>query len=43
MLLDWYSRHVVSWEFEQSLELPCVSMAVQHALKQAVPLRSSHN
>lgn len=36
-ILDWYSRYVVSWELEQTLELPCVLMAVERALNQAVP------
>src|SRR5947199_10269197 len=37
-LLDWYSRYVVSWELDQTLELPFVLTAVQQALGQAVPL-----
>src|ERR1700680_3475004 len=34
-LLDWYSRYVVSWELDQTLELPFVLSAVQRALTQA--------
>ena len=37
-LLDWYSRYVVSWELDQTLELPFVLATVQRALGQAVPL-----
>ena len=37
-LLDWYSRYVISWELDQTLELPFVLTAVQRALGQAVPL-----
>ncbi len=37
-ILDWYSRYVVSWELDQTLELPFVLSAVQPALSQAVPL-----
>jgi putative transposase len=37
-ILDWYSRYVVSWELDQTLELPFVLRAVQQALGQAVPL-----
>lgn len=36
-VLDWYSRFVVSWELDQSLEMPFVVTAVDRALKQAVP------
>jgi putative transposase len=37
-ILDWYSRYVLSWELEQTLELPFVLTAVQQALGQTVPL-----
>jgi len=37
-ILDWYSRYVISWELDQTLELPFVLTTVQHALGQAVPL-----
>jgi putative transposase len=36
-VLDWYSRYVVSWELDQSLELPFVLSAVDQALAQATP------
>ena len=36
-ILDWYSRYVVSWELDQTLELPFVLTALQRALEQAVP------
>ncbi|HEX4208126.1 MAG TPA: IS3 family transposase [Ktedonobacteraceae bacterium] len=37
-ILDWYSRYVVSWKLDQTLELPFILSAVQQALEQAVPL-----
>jgi putative transposase len=40
-ILDWYSCYVVSWELDQTLELPFVLSAVQQALGQAVPLISN--
>lgn len=36
-ILDWYSRYVLSWELDQTLELPFVLRAVDRALAQAVP------
>lgn len=36
-VLDWFSRFVVSWELDQTLELPFVLAAVQRALAQATP------
>ena len=37
-ILDWYSRYVVSWQLDQTLELPFVLITVQRALEQTVPL-----
>ena len=37
-ILDWYSRYVVSWELDQTLELPFVLSTVEYALEKAVPL-----
>ena len=37
-LLDWYSRYVLSWEVDMTLEMPFVLSTVQRALAQAVPL-----
>ncbi len=37
-MLDWFSRYVISWELDQTLELPFVLTTVQRALGQAVPL-----
>ena len=37
VVLDWFSRYVVSWELDQSLEMPFVLSAVEKALQQAVP------
>jgi putative transposase len=36
-VLDWFSRYVVSWELDQSLDLGFVLAAVQYALTQATP------
>jgi putative transposase len=36
-VLDWFSRYVVSWELEQTLELPFVLTAVDRALAQTKP------
>ena len=36
-VLDWYSRYVVSWELDQTLELGFVLEAVERALAQATP------
>ncbi len=37
-VLDWYSRYVISWELDQTLEMPFVVTAVQNALSKAVPV-----
>lgn len=37
-VLDWYSRYVVSWELDQTLEMPFVLAAVDRALETATPL-----
>jgi len=36
-ILDWYSRHIVAWELDQTLELPFVLRAVRRALEGATP------
>jgi putative transposase len=36
-ILDWFSRFVISWELDQTLELPFVLNAVDRALGQATP------
>lgn len=36
-ILDWYSRYVLSWALDQTLELPFVLDAVDRALAQARP------
>ena len=36
-VIDWFSRYIVSWELDQSLELPFVLNAVQTALKKTTP------
>jgi putative transposase len=36
-ILDWYSRFVVSWELDQTLEIPFVTAAVDRALQQTKP------
>jgi len=37
-MLDWYSRYVLSWELDMTLEMPFVLSTVQRALIQAVPI-----
>ena len=37
-ILDWYSRYVVSWQLDQTLELPFVLSTVEDALARAVPV-----
>ncbi len=36
-ILDWFSRYVVSWALDQSLEMAFVMEAVEAALHQATP------
>ena len=36
-ILDWYSRYVVAWELDQTLEIPFVLAAMRQALSQATP------
>ncbi len=36
-VLDWFSRYVLSWELDQTLEMPFVLEAVERALAQATP------
>jgi putative transposase len=36
-VLDWYARYVLSWELDQTLELPFVLAAVRRALERATP------
>ena len=36
-ILDWYSRYVVSWELDQTMQIAFVIEAVQRALSQAKP------
>ncbi len=36
-ILDWYSRYVVSWELDQTMQQTFVTEALQRALAQAVP------
>lgn len=37
-VIDWYSRFVIAWELDQTLELPFVLAAVDRALTQATPM-----
>jgi putative transposase len=37
-VLDWHSRYVVSWELDQTLELPFVLRAVERAFEGASPM-----
>ena len=36
-VIDWFSRYVVSWELDQTLEMPFVVTTVERALAQATP------
>ena len=36
-VLDWFSRYVVSWELDQTLEMPFVLRMVERALARATP------
>jgi len=36
-VLDWYSRYIISWELDQTLQMPFVLEAVDRALAQATP------
>jgi len=36
-VLDWFSRYVLAWELDQTLEMPFVLSAMDRALLQAVP------
>ncbi len=36
-VLDWYSRYVVSWALDQTLQQPLVTAALQQALATATP------
>jgi putative transposase len=37
-IIDWFSRYVLSWELDSSLEMEFVLNAVERALQQAIPL-----
>ncbi|ERI10655.1 hypothetical protein HMPREF0083_01255 [Aneurinibacillus aneurinilyticus ATCC 12856] len=37
-MIDWYSRYVVSWELDQSLEIDFVLTAVKRALHHYQPV-----
>ena len=37
-VLDWYSRYIISWQLDDTLEIPFVLTAVDQALSQAKPL-----
>ncbi len=37
-VLDWYSRYVISWELDHTLEMPFVLTTVERALSTAVPV-----
>ena len=36
-VLDWFSRYVLAWELDHTLEMPFVLSAIDRALLQAVP------
>lgn len=37
-IIDWYSRYVVSWEMDQTLEIDFVLEAVKRAFSQSKPV-----
>ena len=37
-VLDWFSRYVLAWELDQTLEMSFVLSAIDHALSRATPL-----
>jgi len=37
-ILDWYSRYIVSWELDDSLELPLILTTLERALAQRRPV-----
>jgi putative transposase len=37
-IIDWYSRYIVGWELDQSLEIGFVLRTVEQALRQAIPV-----
>src|SRR5689334_22696485 len=37
-ILDWYSRYVISWELDQTMQVGFVLEAMQRALQQAQPI-----
>lgn len=37
-VLDWYSRYIISWQLDDTLEIPFVLAAVDQALSQAKPV-----
>lgn len=37
-IIDWYSRYVISWEIDQTLEMDFVLTAVKKALSQSQPI-----
>lgn len=37
-IIDWHSRYVVSWELDQTLEMPFILNAVRKALSIATPV-----
>jgi len=36
-VLDWFSRYVLAWELDQTLEMPFVVSAIERALSRATP------
>lgn len=43
VIMDWYSRYVVDWELDQTLEVDFVLAAMRRALSQAQPqIRSGY-
>jgi putative transposase len=38
VVLDWFSRYIISWALDETLELPFVLSAARQALEQATPV-----
>ncbi|THG89198.1 hypothetical protein AJ85_18995 [Alkalihalobacillus alcalophilus ATCC 27647 = CGMCC 1.3604] len=36
-IIDWFSRYIISWELEQSLDIEFVIAAVNQAFTKGVP------
>jgi putative transposase len=37
-VLNWYSRYVISWQLDHTLETPFVLATVEHAISMTTPV-----